>query len=227
MTTTRLYLIRHGQSTSSTGIAPRDPAHTPLTDLGQRQSRALAQWLDLRPTAVLTSRYDRARDTAMPLCERWQITPGTHPLLHEFITLSPAAVAGSTPAIRQPLEAAYWAACNPHARHGADAETFTEFADRVHTARHTLAELADGTLLFGHGMWFAMLLWQIQELGGWGDTASMRAFLRYQQALPMPNCAVYQISRLHNNTWAVRFDQALYRRIRDAGLLPGDVMGGA
>jgi broad specificity phosphatase PhoE len=78
---TRLWLVRHGQSAGNAArdaaeaasahviaIADRD-VDVPLSPLGVRQSQALAAWFaDLspteRPTALLTSPYRRAMETA-------------------------------------------------------------------------------------------------------------------------------------------------------------------
>lgn len=77
----RLWIVRHGQSA---GNVARDQAHAaglgeieldirdvdvPLSELGLRQSEALGRWFaalppDERPTAVLTSTYRRAQQTA-------------------------------------------------------------------------------------------------------------------------------------------------------------------
>jgi broad specificity phosphatase PhoE len=77
----RLWIVRHGQSAgnvardaadkaglSTIDIAERD-MDVPLSALGQRQSAALAEWFaamppDFRPTALLTSPYLRAKQTA-------------------------------------------------------------------------------------------------------------------------------------------------------------------
>jgi len=77
----RIWLVRHGQSAGNVArdaaeaaaellidIAERD-VDVPLSELGQRQANALAQWFcdlpaDARPTVVLFSPYLRARSTA-------------------------------------------------------------------------------------------------------------------------------------------------------------------
>lgn len=76
-----IWLVRHGESAGNVardaalaarepvvGLATRD-VDVPLSDLGERQSRALGRWFgalppDERPTAILTSPYLRARATA-------------------------------------------------------------------------------------------------------------------------------------------------------------------
>lgn len=76
-----LWLVRHGESAGNVArdLAERDGLHTidvvgrdidvPLSELGERQSRALGRWfgklaVEQQPTVVLTSPYRRAQQTA-------------------------------------------------------------------------------------------------------------------------------------------------------------------
>jgi broad specificity phosphatase PhoE len=81
-----LWIVRHGQSAGNVArdaaeaaglrtieIATRD-VDVPLSELGERQARALGEWFDqlapdARPDVVLTSPYRRARDTARLVVE--------------------------------------------------------------------------------------------------------------------------------------------------------------
>jgi broad specificity phosphatase PhoE len=83
----QLWIVRHGQSAGNVArdaaeaaseylinIAERD-VDVPLSELGARQSRALALWFaqlppEQRPTAVLHSPYLRAKGTAMTIIEQ-------------------------------------------------------------------------------------------------------------------------------------------------------------
>ena len=208
-----IYIVRHGQSAANAGLPTSDPALIPQTELGWQQARTIAGLLDVEPSAVITSNYERAKDTAIPFCERWKATPTQEPLLHEFVTLSPAVVGGMDLKARAPLVDAYWQAADPHRRHGLDSESFHDLASRVRGFRSLLDGLAHDTVIFGHGMWFALLIWQLQHFGC-DDSESMSAFRKYQLALPMPNCAVYRLLSTGNDgTWAVHFDNALHQRL--------------
>jgi len=87
----RLWIVRHGESAGNvardaayaSGLAVIDIAErdvdVPLSDLGERQSRALGDWFGAqpdrdRPTAVLTSTYLRARQTADAIREARGVT---------------------------------------------------------------------------------------------------------------------------------------------------------
>ncbi|MDQ2688385.1 MAG: histidine phosphatase family protein [Armatimonadota bacterium] len=87
-----LLVVRHGQSAGNVArdaaeaagqtvipIAQRD-ADVPLSDLGERQARALGRWFgglpaDKKPTVVLVSPYVRARQTAQLALEEAEIDP--------------------------------------------------------------------------------------------------------------------------------------------------------
>lgn len=77
----RLYLVRHGRATAGFAEA-YDPG---LDDLGQGQALALAQELaPLGPLPILTSPLKRARETATPLEELWQVTAQVEPRVAEI-----------------------------------------------------------------------------------------------------------------------------------------------
>jgi broad specificity phosphatase PhoE len=77
----RIWVVRHGESAGNVARDKAEAAETtmielehrdadvPLSELGERQARALAQWVgqlpsEQRPNVVLTSPYVRARQTA-------------------------------------------------------------------------------------------------------------------------------------------------------------------
>jgi broad specificity phosphatase PhoE len=77
----KLYLVRHGRAASGWGME-NDPG---LDELGRAQARAAAQQLaPLGPLAIITSPLNRARETAAPLAEIWQIEPGIEPRVGEI-----------------------------------------------------------------------------------------------------------------------------------------------
>ncbi|MSQ47601.1 MAG: histidine phosphatase family protein [Deltaproteobacteria bacterium] len=81
----RLYLVRHGRA--SAGFAE---AHDPgLDELGHEQARAVAQELaPLGPLPILTSPLKRARETATPLEQFWNVTAQVEPHVAEIPSLT-------------------------------------------------------------------------------------------------------------------------------------------
>ncbi|MBK9617194.1 MAG: hypothetical protein IPO35_17455 [Uliginosibacterium sp.] len=64
--------------------------------------------------------------------------------------------------------------------------------------------LPDATVIFGHGMWLAFLVWRLLGFGEYCDSTGMWAFRGFQLALPMPNCAVFVLKQTRSGAWAVR-----------------------
>ena len=75
-----------------------------------------------------------------------------------------------------------------------------EFVERVQRFQGRMDTLPDGTVIFGHGIWLAMLQWHLEGQGV-TDTAGMRAFREFQLQLPMPNCAVFEVARHGAQPW--------------------------
>lgn len=80
-----LILVRHCQA------AGQEP-EAPLTPVGQRQARDLAQFLSAYSVdAIVTSAYLRAQQTAQPLADRLHLSVKVDPRLNERI-LSPCPI---------------------------------------------------------------------------------------------------------------------------------------
>jgi len=68
----RIYMVRHGKAASGWG----DDLDPGLDELGQSQAQAVADKLaPLGPLAILSSPLKRTQETAIPLAERWGVTP--------------------------------------------------------------------------------------------------------------------------------------------------------
>ncbi|MCL2656624.1 MAG: histidine phosphatase family protein [Betaproteobacteria bacterium] len=210
-TETTIHLVRHGESAANAGLATSDPGLIPLTPRGQVQAVQLAEMLEVTPSRVITSNYVRAIDTAKPYAARHSLQPIQRELLHEFVTLDPDSVAGTTNLERRPLVDKYWRDCEPTLRMGGGAETFLEFAQRVDDFLSQLNTLPHHTVVFGHGMWFAMLLWRTMGFPV-KDHLAMRSFRAFQLGLPMPNCAVYELHGMAD-AWRIRFNERVSRHM--------------
>ena len=80
----RIYFVRHGEGVANAGGLTMAHATIPLSPLGVAQAATLADILDVQPSKVLVSKYQRARDTAQPFCDKVSCSAEVHPLLHEF-----------------------------------------------------------------------------------------------------------------------------------------------
>ena len=208
-------LVRHGESEANAGLPSGDPALIPLTATGITQAAHWARSMDWQPAQVFSSHYQRAQHTAAPCAARWRLPIETIENLHEFVTLPPDEVAGTTNLARKPFIDAYWARAEPAHCTGPGAESFLAFAGRVDQVRARLEALPDRSVVFGHGMWLAMLVWRCMGFPV-DSTRAMQAFRAFQLGLPMPNCCSYA---LHGDDghWAIRFAAALPRALPTPG----------
>ena len=80
---TTLIMVRHGQARTDDGSYNRE---TPLNQVGRLQAAATAKQIGSSslPTAVYTSPFPRALETAVLLCERLELEPIVEPRLAEF-----------------------------------------------------------------------------------------------------------------------------------------------
>lgn len=186
-------------------------AAIPLSDLGHAQARGLAGMLTREPSAVLVSAFVRTRQTAEPYCARVGIRPLECSNLNEFSVVDPALIEGLRGPERKPFVKAFWDAPDPHRRCGVEADTFAEFNSRVGAFQEGMQDLPDAAVIFGHGIWFGLLLWRLLGYSA-DDLDGMRAFRRFQQGFPMPNCAVFRLTHGANH-WSVRANMDITRTI--------------
>jgi broad specificity phosphatase PhoE len=207
----RIYLVRHAQSQANAGGMTLENPIVPLTALGELQARALAPLLPPTRVTIWSSPFKRTLDTAAPYCARMGLTAATHDELREFETVDTVQLRGSPCEERESVVADYWMKSDPDHRAGPGAETFREFHARVARAgRQFLPALPDGTIVFAHGMWMALLFWQM-----WGFTAvdrlGMTLFRRFQLGFPTPNAGVYCLTQVTPGQWLVQADEAAMR----------------
>ena len=207
-----IHLVRHGESAANAGLPTSDPGLIPLTARGHAQAAQLSEMWAPNPSAIVTSEYVRAKDTARPLSMRFGLEPTTHPLLHEFVTLDPDQVTGTTVLERRPLVDSYWAESDPTRRMGEGAETFVEFAARVDGYLPQLDALPHEAVIVGHGMWFAMLVWRTMKFPV-DDHVAMKSFRAFQIGLPMPNCGVYEVHGGGAAAWRIEFNAKISRQM--------------
>ena len=204
--------VRHGQSTANAGGLTMDHDAIPLSPLGEQHAKTLASVLHNEPSAIFCSKYVRARQTSLPYAARVGMSVETHPLLHEFSTIDPVLLGGMYGEQRRPFVEAYWQQPDPHKRMGDAAETFAEFDQRVTSFMSEMQRIPDGAVLFGQGMWIALLFWKLLGFSS-SDTLGMKAFRRFQLGLPMPNGAVYHVCESVPGLWYGYVDENIMRSI--------------
>ena len=100
---------------------------------------------------------------------------------------------GLDAADRKPLAEAYWQRADPHFHAGGGADTFAEFNGRVSDFLHRAwSTLPHGSLLFGHGIWMALLAWRLSD--NRAETgADMAAFRAFQSSLHVANASLWRL----------------------------------
>lgn len=198
-----IYFIRHGEkSTANAGGVTMEHSTIPLSDIGLQQAQAIPMLLKVKPSLVLVSEFIRTHQTAQPFCAQHKMVPQVQPLLNEFSAISHELIMGMTGEERRPIADAYWAESNASKRVGLHADTFLEFNKRVSYFKDELSYLADQTVIFGHGIWFGMLVWHLMGFA-YQDSQSMKAFRRFQTSLPMQNGVIYKLIS-QGSDWAVQ-----------------------
>jgi alpha-ribazole phosphatase len=211
--------IRHAESVSNAGGVTMPHDAIPLSDLGYLQARELAALLDVEPAAILVSRLVRTHQTAEPFCERFDMRPQVNPSLDEFSVIDPILIEGLDGSQRKPFVKDYWDNPDPHRRLGVNADTFAEFEARVSSFMEDMEESPDSTVIFGHGIWFGLLLWRLLGYSA-NDADNMRSFRRFQLSLPMPNCAVFNLAHIKGDRWSVRANTHLMRSVAAVRVSP-------
>jgi alpha-ribazole phosphatase len=205
--------VRHGQSLANAGGITVAHHAIPLTDLGRRQAEWLALALPGPAPQVLVSSFERAQDTAAPYLKRHGLSARTMDALREFESFDARLLAGMNGEQRRPVAEAYWAEGNPERINGEGAESYRQSVERVAAFQALeLPGLADGTVVFGHGMWMGKLIWRLLGFTA-VDSAGMKAFRRFQAGLPMPNGAAYRLIEQAGGGWRVQADEALMRQL--------------
>ena len=197
--------VRHGQSFANAGGVTMEHSAIPLTELGRRQAVAVVSLLPPMPTEILSSPFLRAVDTSLPYCAQVGLVARQVKDLHELDSIDADLLMGLTGEQRRPFGEAYWAEADPLRRMGPRAETFQEFTHRVQRFRtEQMPKLSDQAVVFGHGTWMAMLIWQLKGFEV-RDGADMKAFRQFHLDLPMPNAAVYRFKHTSEG-WLADFD---------------------
>lgn len=187
-------LIRHAESAANVGMATTTPDSIPLTDVGLRQARALAQSFTSIPGLIVSSPFVRAEATALPTSQRYPDAPFELWAVEEFTYLNPDRFSGSTQADRKPHAESYWESGDATMIDGPGAESFDHLLGRADAMLAKLADLyAQDILVFSHGQLIRAASWRIKH----GDHASsqdlMREFRVVDVREPMRNCWSYKL----------------------------------
>ncbi len=210
-----LYFIRHGESVSNAGGVTMEHGSIPLSENGRNQAQIVAETLDITPSQVLVSELIRTQQTAQTFCDKHRVSYQVNPLLNEVHAISHELIDGMTGEQRRLIAQVYWMEGNVNKRMGEHADTFNEFRERVDGFIDAMAGLMDNTVIFGHGIWFGLLVWRLMGFEA-HDRQGMITFRRFQSGLPLLNGMVYRLQSINGEQWSVHVHQELLLRLTEA-----------
>lgn len=199
----KIYLIRHAQSQSNAGLFIDENHKIALTELGHSQAKELGVWLSdyiNEPVSdVLISTYLRTQQTAEPYLLKHGAEPVVIEGLREFNYLDFEHIKELPFEQVANMAEAFWQTGNIHYQDSERTDNFAHFVGRVQKVRAYFDELPDGVyVVFTHGMWIGMLLWQILHANS-ERIFDMKRFREFELAIRPNNCEVYQLL-LPNNS---------------------------
>lgn len=193
----KIYLIRHAQSQSNAGLIINENHQIALTQLGHTQAKDLSSWLfehiNEPVNDVLVSTYLRTQQTAAPYLAKHGVEPVVIEGLREFNYLDFEHIKDLS--FDQVVEMAetFWRTADICHQDSQRTDNFAHFVGRVQQVRAYFDELPNGTyVVFTHGMWIGMLLWQILHADS-ERVFDMRRFREFELAIRPKNCEVYQL----------------------------------
>lgn len=194
----KIYLVRHAQSQSNAGLIISPNHQIALTDLGTVQAYQLGDWLlgyiDEPVTDVLVSSYLRTQETAKPYLTALNIAqPSVFDELREFNYLDFEHIKDVSFAKLVQMSQAFWQQGDILYQDSLQTDSFASFVQRVQKMRQQFETLTDGVyVVFTHGMWIGMLLWQILH-GDGKRVLDMHRFREFEMAIRPKNCEVYRL----------------------------------
>lgn len=183
-----IWLIRHGESVANAGQITSDPARSELTAKGRAQAEAVCALYSRAPQLIVRSPYLRAAATAKPAQRAFPDAAVETWPVQEFTYLAPVRYQGTTGTQRKPHLAAYWERLDPQFRDQGRGESFAEAFARVREFFERAAQRRGLVAVYTHGKFMRLCMWQALVRPRQPDREAMRSFMRFNRAVPTPNC---------------------------------------
>jgi 2,3-bisphosphoglycerate-dependent phosphoglycerate mutase len=187
-----IWWIRHAESLGNAGEPTVSSARTPLSARGAQHAQSFAEACPLEPTLIVSSTYDRARQTAQPLVRRFpNVRFEEWDAVREFTYLNEEKYRGTTHEDRKEHVAAFWEKNDPLYKDGGRAESFCAFMERTIETLNRFITEADGlTIVFSHEFVIRAVAWLLLTGSRQFDSRAMLAFAAFRHALLIPNMAI-------------------------------------
>lgn len=192
MSKLRLWLIRHGTSSSNAGQWSANPNAAQLSEFGKEQAQQVALEINEPPTLIITSPLMRAQESAAYLLHEWPQTPCCIWPIQELVYLSPTALQGLTKEERKARIDAYWTRCDPYYQDGEGSESFASFLQRVAQFHQRIIKEVGFVVVVGHGQFFKAFQLGLTK-GFEVGSEWMRIFREQEVRCPMKNSEIYKL----------------------------------
>jgi probable phosphoglycerate mutase len=193
---TTVLLIRHGESQAHKGLPSLRPETVELTENGWQQAEDIARYLNKKahPNLMVTSSFQRTKQTAQPTLALFPFVPREVWEVHEFTYLGLQHDILSTINERRVFVQNYWNRCKPFAVESPDSESFVLFIKRVkHLLFRLKATSYDTIAVFSHEQFICAFLWCLQR--GWPNLTQddMKDYREFLDANPIPNGGIVRV----------------------------------
>jgi len=189
-----IWLIRHAQSTANAGAVTSLPETIPLTERGVEQAKRVASSFTKAPDLIVVSPFLRARETAVPLLQRFPNVITQEWNVQEFTYLATERCRNTTFDSRKPLVAEFWQRSEPDYCDGPGAESFSHFVLRAKDMIEKLKTVdSEFIVVFTHGQLIQLTMWLLWHNIQKVSSESMAAFRFFLQAIQVPNGAIIKL----------------------------------
>jgi probable phosphoglycerate mutase len=193
VSTLNAWLIRHAESTANCGIYSAKPQEVALTDKGKKQALKIAEQITIEPSLIVVSPFQRAKQTAEPIIERWKNTPVEVWPIQEFIYLSPVQFVTLQRKEQRLLIEKYWDSCDPNSCDGEGAESFLNFVKRLQDFHDRLLAKNGFVVVIGHGQFFKAYELGLQQ----GFAATSEWMMQFRKQETQQSLAHGEILKFH------------------------------
>jgi len=149
---TKIWFIRHAESTSNAGEITKNTETIELTEKGRLQALDLSKQFNEKPGLIVMTPYLRTQHTALPTIERFPDVQREIWDLQEFTMLSGAKYNNTNREQRSPAVKEYWNNNDPEYVDGDGAESFSNMIHRIKRAFNRLETIdKEFVAVFTHG----------------------------------------------------------------------------
>lgn len=187
-----LWLVRHGETVTNTGVWSPQPNETHLTLNGKEQAKNAAAQVIEQPDLFVVSPFIRAKETMQLFINQWPGTPLSILPIQEFIYLSPSRLATLNPADRKQQIQAYWLRNDPYYCDGDDAESFAVFLQRILSFYQQIIQYHGYAVVVGHGQFFKAFQLGLTH-GFIASSGWMRLFREQEVIKPIKNGEIIEL----------------------------------